>query len=156
MYCMPILEPVRQQYNIQPGIHVYFTMSHACVTSFTIFFFFFCKCKTQQARIHRFLEKKAEKEEDEEVVKVKTTDLAVRKELERLRKKVNQLIKKQKIRQVRDIVKKHDESMPWGPENQVKVSVLLTFLLIDFIMPCTYGKITFKLLKKEKNNILCC
>lgn len=115
-------------------------------TSFTIFCF--CKCKTQQARIHRFLEKKAEKEEDEEVVKVKTTDLAVRKELERLRKKVNQLIKKQKIRQVRDIVKKHDESMPWGQENQVKVSVLLTFLLIDFIMTCTYGKITFKLLEK--------
>ncbi|KAF3325980.1 DNA-directed RNA polymerase 2B [Carex littledalei] len=81
-----------------------------------------------EVRIHRFLEKTRQKsknkedEEDEEVVQVKTTDLAVRKELERLRKKVNQLIKKQKIRQVREIVKQQDESKPWGLENQVKVA----------------------------------
>ncbi|XP_078171359.1 DNA-directed RNA polymerase 1B, mitochondrial-like [Carex rostrata] len=90
-----------------------------------------------EARIHRFLEKKAEKEEDVEVVKVKTTDLAVRKEMERLRKKVNQLIKKQKIRQVRDIVKKHDESMPWGQENQLKVGSRLIEILMEtaYIQP---------------------
>ena len=40
---------------------------------------------------------------------------------ERLRKKVTNLMKKQKVHQVREIVKFHDDSKPWGQDNQVKV-----------------------------------
>jgi DNA-directed RNA polymerase, mitochondrial len=53
-------------------------------------------------------------------------------QLEKLRKKVNKLIKKQKVRQVRHIVKGHDESRHWGQENQVKVSCLFRLLINRF------------------------
>ena len=43
------------------------------------------------------------------------------KEQEKLRKKVTTLIKKQKVQQVRRIVKGHDDSRPWGQEEHVKV-----------------------------------
>lgn len=45
----------------------------------------------------------------------------IMKERERLRKKVKMLMKKQKLQQVRKIVKKQDEEKPWGQENLVKV-----------------------------------
>ena len=69
-----------------------------------------------QARIRRFLEKSKKKHsstsmnEDDEG-----------KAQERLRKKVTNLMKKQKVHQIREIVKGHDDSKPWGQDNQVKV-----------------------------------
>ncbi|KAJ3698257.1 hypothetical protein LUZ61_001962 [Rhynchospora tenuis] len=90
-----------------------------------------------EARIYRFLEKtkkksnKPKEEEVEEAEKAEEKDLVVAKELEKLRKKVNQLIKKQKIRQVRHIVKGQDESQPWGQENQVKIGSRLIELLME-------------------------
>jgi DNA-directed RNA polymerase len=47
------------------------------------------------------------------------TDIA--KEQQRLRKKVTDLMKKQKLRQVRNIVKNQDNSRPWGQDVQAKV-----------------------------------
>lgn len=44
-------------------------------------------------------------------------------EQDRLRKKVTKLMKKQKLKQVRMIVKEHDDLKPWGQEAHVKVSV---------------------------------
>lgn len=46
------------------------------------------------------------------------------KDQEKLRKKVTSLIKKQKLRQVRSIVKGHDDSKPWGQDAQAKVCEL--------------------------------
>lgn len=50
-------------------------------------------------------------------------DSDIAKEQERLRKKVTDLMKKQKIRQVRNIVKKQDNSKPWGQDAHAKVRV---------------------------------
>lgn len=47
----------------------------------------------------------------------------IMKERERLRKKVKILMKKQKLQQVRKIVKQQDDEKPWGQDNLVKVCV---------------------------------
>lgn len=79
-----------------------------------------------QVRIQRFLEKTKKKniidqkpggehgpvtDEQEKLIK----------DQEKLRKKVTQLIKKQKVKQVRGIVKEQDDSKPWSQEAHVKV-----------------------------------
>lgn len=43
------------------------------------------------------------------------------KDPEKLRKKVAELIKKQKVKQVRGIVKEQDDLKPWSQEAHVKV-----------------------------------
>ncbi|KAK1381019.1 DNA-directed RNA polymerase [Heracleum sosnowskyi] len=50
---------------------------------------------------------------------------------EKLRKKVTNLMKKQKLHQVRSIVKEHDHGKPWGQEAQVKVGSRLIQLLME-------------------------
>lgn len=40
---------------------------------------------------------------------------------QKLRKKVNVLVKKKKLQQVRHIVKQQDDLKPWGQDAQVKV-----------------------------------
>ncbi|KAJ3693236.1 hypothetical protein LUZ60_008716 [Juncus effusus] len=97
----------------------------------------------QEARIYHFLEKskkntkQKETEEEKEVTEQIEKDETVEIELEKLRKKVNQLMKKQKIRQVRKIVKGHDDSRPWGQENQVKIGSRLIEILLEtaYIQP---------------------
>ncbi|THF94677.1 hypothetical protein TEA_015539 [Camellia sinensis var. sinensis] len=71
-----------------------------------------------QARIHSFLEKTKKKnilnqnpEEGSDTVG---------KEQQKLRKKVTILMKKQKVQQVRQIVKRHEDIKPWGQDAQVK------------------------------------
>lgn len=85
-----------------------------------------------EAKIQRFLERPRKKgtlnssnEDDEAKVQ------------ERLRKKVTNLMKKQKVHQVREIVKGHDDSKPWGQDNQVKVGCRLIQLLTEtaYIQP---------------------
>ncbi|KAF2321391.1 hypothetical protein GH714_040980 [Hevea brasiliensis] len=59
------------------------------------------------------------------------------KEQEKLRRKVTELMKKQKVHQVRGLVKEHDDSKPWGQEAHVKVGCRLIQLLIEtaYIQP---------------------
>ncbi|KAF0919328.1 hypothetical protein E2562_029178 [Oryza meyeriana var. granulata] len=89
-----------------------------------------------EVRIHKFLEntkKKNNKEMDNE----EAGDSDIAKEQERLRKKVTDLMKKQKIRQVRNIVKKKDNSKPWGQDVHAKVGSRLIELMIEtaYIQP---------------------
>lgn len=73
-----------------------------------------------QVRIHRFLEKtrkKTDKDNKNEDVKGDTSAKAQ----EFLRKKVTNLMKKQKVHQVRKIIKGQDDSRPWGQDAQAKV-----------------------------------
>ncbi|KAL6983284.1 DNA-directed RNA polymerase 1B, mitochondrial [Sarracenia purpurea var. burkii] len=89
----------------------------------------------QEVRIHSFLERTKKKnvlnknpeEESETIVK----------EQQKLRKKVTFLMKKQKLRQVRVIVKEHDNLKPWGQDAQVKVGCRLIQLLMEtaYIQP---------------------
>lgn len=72
-----------------------------------------------QARIHRFLEKT--KKSNALSGDLEETPGDMMKERERLRKKVKILMKKQKLRQVRKIVKQQDDEKPWGQDNLVKV-----------------------------------
>lgn len=84
----------------------------------------------QQAILHKFLEKtkkKGTKNQDPEGESDPQQPDDVQEdtskaEQKKLRKRVTKLIKRQKVLQVREIVKAQDESIPWGQENHVKVS----------------------------------
>lgn len=79
-----------------------------------------------QARIQSFLDKTKKKSTidkklDAESEPTTNEQEKVAKHQEKLRKKVTQLMKKQKVYQVREIVKGHITSKPWGQEAHVKV-----------------------------------
>lgn len=79
-----------------------------------------------QVRIQRFLEKTKkkniiDKKPGGEYGPVADEQEKLIKGQEKLRKKVTQLIKKQKVKQVRGIVKEQDDSKPWSQEAHVKV-----------------------------------
>lgn len=92
----------------------------------------------QEARIHRFLEKSKRKnsmnksKEEAELADQQTVESE-----DKLRKKVNVLIKKQKLDKVRAIVKQHDMAKPWGQDAQVKVGCRLIQILMEtaYIQP---------------------
>ncbi|MBA0563332.1 hypothetical protein Golob_008314, partial [Gossypium lobatum] len=95
-----------------------------------------------QARIQKFLEKTKKKNTtDKKSVtesEPETTEQGkLAKNEEKLRKKVTQLMKKQKVHQVREIVKGRDTSKPWGQEAHVKVGCRLIQLLMEnaYIQP---------------------
>ncbi|KAL3568211.1 hypothetical protein D5086_030862, partial [Populus alba] len=76
----------------------------------------------QEIRIHNILEKTRKKKEKANDSKngVEGESLAVMKEQENLRKKVTDLIKKQKLPAVRKIVKGKDDSKPWNADARAK------------------------------------
>lgn len=77
-----------------------------------------------QVRIHNFLEKtKRKKVGKDKNVEGGGFDPVIH-EQEKLRKKVTNLMKKQKLHAARLIVKGHDNSKPWGPEAKAKVCFL--------------------------------
>lgn len=85
-----------------------------------------------EAKIRRFLEKSKKKpamnsNDEDDVAKAQ----------QRLAKKVTNLMKKQKVQKVREIVKGQDDSKPWGQDNQVKVGCRLIQLLMEtaYIQP---------------------
>nr|TKR84999.1 DNA-directed RNA polymerase 1B, mitochondrial-like [Populus alba] len=94
-------------------------------------------------KIHKFLEKTKKRKNVEDKISEGGSDAAIEegeklsKEQEKLRKKVTTLIKKQKVQQVRRIVKGHDDSRPWGQEEHVKVGSRLIQLMIEtaYIQP---------------------
>ncbi|XP_066377917.1 DNA-directed RNA polymerase 1B, mitochondrial-like isoform X2 [Miscanthus floridulus] len=89
-----------------------------------------------EVRINRFLEKtrkKSNKEMEKEEAAAGDTDIA--KEQQRLRKKVTDLMKKQKLRQVRKIVKNQDNSRPWGQDAQVGSRLIELFMETAHIQP---------------------
>jgi len=79
----------------------------------------------KQIRIHNFLEKTRKKKENADNSKnsVEGESPAVMNEEEKLRKKVTDLIKKQKLPAVRKIVKGHDDSKSWSTDAKAKVCV---------------------------------
>ncbi|CAN8236050.1 unnamed protein product [Cochlearia groenlandica] len=85
----------------------------------------------QEARINSFLQKTKKKKIDDESEPVYASGETVTKETERLRKKVDALMKKHKVRQVRGLVKANDSFKPWGQEAQAKVGARLIQLLIE-------------------------
>ncbi|CAN4121991.1 unnamed protein product [Withania somnifera] len=88
-----------------------------------------------EARIHRFLEKT--KKSNTLSGSLEETPSDIMKERERLRNKVKILMKKQKLLQVRKIVKQQDDEKPWGQENLVKVGCRLIQILTEtaYIQP---------------------
>ncbi|KAJ7943280.1 DNA-directed RNA polymerase [Quillaja saponaria] len=99
-----------------------------------------------EARIHKFMEKTRKKKSttneksdpaSNEEDKVSKELEKPAKEQEKLRRKVAHLMRKQKVKQVRKIVKGHDDSKPWGQEAHVKVGSRLIQLLIEtaYIQP---------------------
>ncbi|XP_062193211.1 DNA-directed RNA polymerase 1B, mitochondrial-like [Phragmites australis] len=84
-----------------------------------------------EVRIHKFLEKTKKKSNKEIDNEEEVGDSDIAKEHQRLRKKVSDLMKKQKLRQVRNIVKSQDNSRPWGQDGQAKVGSRLIELFIE-------------------------
>nr|XP_034920686.1 DNA-directed RNA polymerase 2, chloroplastic/mitochondrial-like [Populus alba] len=93
----------------------------------------------KQIRIHNILEKTRKKKEKANDNKngVEGESPAVMKEQEDLRKKVTDLIKKQKLPAVRKIVKGKDASKPWNADARAKVGSRLIELLLQtaYIQP---------------------
>ncbi|CAI9096396.1 OLC1v1032539C1 [Oldenlandia corymbosa var. corymbosa] len=87
-----------------------------------------------EVRIHRFLEKTKRKNS---LNKNSEGTESQAKEEEKLRKKINMLMKKQKLHQVREIVKHHDDLKSWGQDAQAKVGSRLIQILIEtaYIQP---------------------
>lgn len=84
---------------------------------------------TKQVRIHKFFEKTKKKNVNEKNTEAEADPVAeeqekLAKEQDKLRKKVTKLMKKQKLQQVRMIVKEQDDLKPWGQDAHVKVFVL--------------------------------
>ncbi|KAK4786271.1 hypothetical protein SAY86_002960 [Trapa natans] len=96
-----------------------------------------------EALLHKFLEKTKKKSSKSNIIDQsdsQTTEEQSQikdKEQEKLRKKVNQLVKKQKVKQVKGIVKAYDDSKPWGQDSHVKIGCRVIQLLTEtaFIQP---------------------
>lgn len=88
-----------------------------------------------EARIYRFLER-AKKKNTFPNEAEGGSDSKI-KDQQKLRRKVVLLMKKQKLQQVRGIVKEHDDEKPWGQDGQVKVGSRLIQMLIEtaYIQP---------------------
>lgn len=100
-----------------------------------------------QVRIHKFLEKTKKKGGKEKENEGGDSDSVI-KEQEKLRKKVTNLMKKQKLRALRHIVKEKDDSKPWGQDTKAKVSryLLMTWnRLLVFPCLCFLKKVLFSL-----------
>lgn len=85
----------------------------------------------QEIRIHKFLEKTKKKKENE--IKKMEGDMttSVNQEQEKLRRTVTNLMKKQKLHVVQQIVKGQDDSKPWSTEVKAKVGSHLIELLLQ-------------------------
>ncbi|KAM0936472.1 putative DNA-directed RNA polymerase [Dioscorea sansibarensis] len=84
----------------------------------------------QEVRIHSFLER-TKKKTDKGKKLEDTDDVIVTKEQDILRKKVTNLMKKQKLHLVRKIVRGQDDTRPWGQDAQAKVGSRLIELLME-------------------------
>ncbi|KFK41326.1 hypothetical protein AALP_AA2G115700 [Arabis alpina] len=99
----------------------------------------------QEARINSFLQKTTKKKNEahktntEEPETVYVSGEAVTKEMEMVRRQVDTLMKRKKVRQVKGVLKAHDTFKPWGREAQAKVGARLIQLLMEnaYIQPPT-------------------
>lgn len=90
-----------------------------------------------EARIHRFMEKSKRKGTLNESPDDDSEAADNEQKMQKLRKKVNVLVKKKKLQQVRHIVKQQDDLVAWGQDAQVKVGSRLIQLLMEtaYIQP---------------------
>ncbi|KAH1238533.1 DNA-directed RNA polymerase 2, chloroplastic/mitochondrial [Glycine max] len=90
-----------------------------------------------EVRIHKFLEKTKKKKGDRSKKNKASESVADIKEEQKLRKKVIDLMKKQKLVAVRGLVKGKDDTKPWGAAIKTKVGSRLIELLMQtaYIQP---------------------
>ncbi|RDX72005.1 DNA-directed RNA polymerase 2, chloroplastic/mitochondrial, partial [Mucuna pruriens] len=90
-----------------------------------------------EVRIHKFLEKTKKKKGDKSKKNEADESVADIKEEQKLRKKVIDLMKKQKLVTVRGLVKGQDDTKPWGTVIKTKVGSRLIELLLQtaYIQP---------------------
>ncbi|KAG5527768.1 hypothetical protein RHGRI_028646 [Rhododendron griersonianum] len=91
----------------------------------------------QEVRIHQFLEKTKKEKVDKNTKLDGDGSSSALEEQVKLRKKVTDLMKKQKLHAVNKIVKKQDESKPWSQDARAKVGSRLIELLMQtaYIQP---------------------
>lgn len=88
-----------------------------------------------QVRIYKFLEKTKKRKGDTGKENDAGKSSEIVKEEEKLRKKVSDLIKKNKLAAVRQIVKGQDNDKPWGQDAKVKVCITSLKLYDCSFMP---------------------
>ncbi|KAK4484026.1 hypothetical protein RD792_011240 [Penstemon davidsonii] len=88
-----------------------------------------------EVRIHKFLDNSKRKNALNRTSEEEPDPTA--EQQEKLRKRVKSLIKKQKVQQVRKIVKQQDDLKPWGQDAQIKVGCRLIQILMQtaYIQP---------------------
>ncbi|KAI4346747.1 hypothetical protein L6164_007617 [Bauhinia variegata] len=93
----------------------------------------------QEARIHKFLEKTKKKKDDKGNQNKAGRSEDAAKEQDKLRKKVTDLMKKQRISTVRQIVKGQDDTKPWGQVTRAKVGTRLIEILMEraYVQPAS-------------------
>ncbi|XP_044505742.1 DNA-directed RNA polymerase 2, chloroplastic/mitochondrial-like isoform X2 [Mangifera indica] len=91
----------------------------------------------QEVRIHKFLEKTKKKKVNKNTEVARGESAAAITEMKKLRKMVTNLIKKQKLPAVRQIVKEQDDFKPWALDVKAKVGSRLIELLMEtaYIQP---------------------
>lgn len=89
-----------------------------------------------EVRIHKFLEKTQKKKSDRSKKNEAEESVGIKEE-QKLRKKVMDLMKKQKLVAVRGLVKRQDDTKPWGTVIKTKVGSRLIELLMQtaYIQP---------------------
>ena len=121
-----------KNYTMQRHLGVPFLIHFLDCLTLILFSFFELRTESvtvsvmKQIRIHNILEKTRKKKEkaDDSKNGVEGESPSVMKEQENLRKKVTDLIRKQKLPAVRKIVKGKDDSKPWNADARAKVCVL--------------------------------
>ncbi|KAL1205880.1 DNA-directed RNA polymerase 2, chloroplastic/mitochondrial [Cardamine amara subsp. amara] len=85
----------------------------------------------QEIRICTFLDKTRKKKGDDSEESGEVENETAMKEQDKLRKKVNELIKKQKLSAVRKILQSHDYTKPWAADVRAKVGSRLIELFVN-------------------------
>ncbi|XP_075474068.1 DNA-directed RNA polymerase 2B, chloroplastic/mitochondrial-like isoform X1 [Primulina tabacum] len=85
----------------------------------------------QEVRIHRFLESRKKKKVQNDMENEGDGSNDNPQEQENMRKKVTNLIKKQKLRAVRQLVSRQHEGKPWGQDAKAKVGSRLIELILQ-------------------------
>lgn len=75
----------------------------------------------EQIRIHKFLKRTKKKKANQDGITEDDITPAVTQKEDKLRKTVTNLMKKQKLRAVQQIVKTQDDSRPWCQDAKAKV-----------------------------------
>lgn len=102
-----------------------------------------------QIRIQRFLEKTKKKKVNKDKEDEESPNTIIKEQ--KLKKMVTDLMKKQKLRAVRQIVKRHDDLKPWSQDAKAKVCMIFCdcWLKVYLFLVYTFSNLPLVLIRLE-------